>query len=76
MAMLYDQFGREIQVEKKPDLREIAVTAVRDRWSQYPSKGLTPQKLAEIFQEADQGDAYRQAELFEEMLKFNSNRKK
>jgi phage gp29-like protein len=67
MTKLYDQFGREIKVEKKPDLREIAVTAVRDRWSDYPSQGLTPQKLAEILKEADQGDVYRQAELFEEM---------
>jgi phage gp29-like protein len=67
MPGLLDQFGREIKIEKKPEMREIAVTAVRDRWSQYPSKGLTPTKLAEIFQEADQGDVYRQAELFEEM---------
>ena len=67
MAALIDQFGREIQVGKKPEIREIAVTAVRDRWSQYPSKGLTAGKLAAILAEADQGDVYRQAELFEEM---------
>jgi phage gp29-like protein len=67
MATLVDPYGREIRIEKKPEMREIAVTAVRDRWSQYPSKGLTPHKLAEIFQEADQGDVYRQSELFEEM---------
>jgi phage gp29-like protein len=67
MTTLFDQFGREIQVGKKPEMRQIAVTAIRDRWSQYPSKGLTPEKLASILVEADQGDAYRQAELFEEM---------
>ena len=67
MAMLFDQFGREIQVMKQPDTREIAVTAIRDRWSNYPSGGLTPQSLASIFKEADQGDVSRQAELFEEM---------
>jgi len=67
MALLYDQFGREVQVEKRPETREIAVTMVRDRWSEYPSGGLTPQKLATIFKEADIGDVARQAELFEEM---------
>lgn len=67
MAVLYDQFGREIKVEKKPEIREIAVTTIRDRWSTYPSQGLSPQKLADIFKEADGGDVYRQAELFEEM---------
>ena len=64
---LFDQFGREIQVEQKPEMRQIAAIAVRDRWSSYPSKGLTPEKLSKIFLEADAGDVYRQAELFEEM---------
>jgi len=67
MATLLDQFGREIQVKSKPETREIAVTAIRDRWSNYPSGGLTPQSLATIFKEADAGDVARQAELFEEM---------
>jgi phage gp29-like protein len=65
--MLLDQFGREIDVKRKPETREIAVTTIRDRWSNYPSGGLTPQSLATIFKEADQGDVARQAELFEEM---------
>lgn len=67
MAILYDQFGMEIKVAKRPETREVAVTTVRDRWSGYPSSGLTPQTLATIFKEADAGDVYRQAELFEEM---------
>jgi phage gp29-like protein len=67
MPVLYDAFGREVQVKAKPETREIAVTTIRDRWSTYPSSGLTPVKLAAIFKEADQGDVYRQAELFEEM---------
>jgi phage gp29-like protein len=67
MTVLFDQFGREIQVRKKPETREIAVTAIRDRWSNYPSGGLTPERLATIFKEADMGDVTRQAELFEEM---------
>lgn len=65
--ILFDQYGREIQTEKRPETREIAVATVRDRWSSYPSQGLTPGSLAAIFKEADGGDVYRQAELFEEM---------
>ena len=67
MAILFDQFGREIEVRQQPETREIAVTTIRDRWSNYPSGGLTPQSLATIFKEADNGDVARQAELFEEM---------
>lgn len=33
----------------------------------YQSRGLTPERLAAIFEEADAGDPARQAELFEEM---------
>jgi len=67
MVMLYDQFGREVKVEKKPETREVAVAAIRDRWSGYPSQGLTPQKLTTLFKQADGGDVYSQAEMFEEM---------
>jgi len=63
---LVDQYGRQIR-QNKPILDEIAVQTVRDRYSSYPSHGLTPERLALILKEADQGDIYRQAELFEEM---------
>ena len=51
----------------RPDTREVAVAQVTDKYSEYPSNGLTPIRLAEIFKEADAGDILRQAELFEEM---------
>lgn len=38
-----------------------------DKYSTYPSNGLTPEKLAVILREADQGDVYRMMELYEEM---------
>jgi phage gp29-like protein len=51
----------------KPELLEIAVAQVYDKYSTYPSNGLTPVRLAQIFREADAGDVMRQMELFEEM---------
>ncbi len=53
--------------QHRPDTREIAVAQVTDKYSEYPSDGLTPVRLAQIFKEADAGDVLRQAELFEEM---------
>ena len=67
MPQLLDQFGRPIPPLKRPETREIATVSLRDRWSSYPSRGLTPKRLADIFREADQGELRRQAELFEEM---------
>ena len=52
---------------KKPELFEVAVAQVQDKYSTYPSNGLTPVRLAQIFREADAGDVLRQMELFEEM---------
>lgn len=52
---------------RRPDTNEIAVAQIYDKYSSYPSNGLTPVKLAGIFREADSGDILRQAELFEEM---------
>ena len=68
--MIYDAFGRsEIQPReaKRPETREISTVTIRDRWSTYPSRGLTPTRLAAIFKAADAGDVLRQAELFEEI---------
>jgi phage gp29-like protein len=66
---LYDHLNRPIKLSdvRKPDTDRIIVSSIRDRWSNYPSNGLTPVKLANILKAADQGDVGRQAELFEEM---------
>lgn len=58
---------KEFKQHKKPNLFEVAVAQVQDKYSTYPSNGLTPVKLAQIFREADYGDTMRQMELFEEM---------
>lgn len=64
---LVDRYGRPLPIERKPIMDVLAVATVRDKWSTYPSSGLTPAKLATILREADAGDVWRQAELFEEM---------
>ena len=64
---LKDYFGRWFAPQLKPETREIAAVSLPDRWSSYPSVGLTPGGLGAIFQEADQGAVRSQMELFEEM---------
>ena len=46
---------------------EVAAASIRDRWSGYPSSGLTPRRLTAILREADSGNLFRQMELFSEM---------
>lgn len=63
--MLLDHHGQPLRL--KADTREIAVPGRGDRYSTYPSRGLTPGKLSRILREAESGDIYRQMELFEEI---------
>lgn len=51
----------------KPPRGRVVVPGYADRLSNYPSSGLTPQRLAAIFREADAGDISRQMELFAEI---------
>lgn len=68
MARLFDQYGRPIETPRRPDAGRVSsVGSIWDRWSSYPSHGLTPQRLTAILREADDGDVTRQSELFAEM---------
>lgn len=51
----------------KPVHARVAVGDVNDKYSTYPSNGLTPLRLARILRAADDGDVLEQMELFEEM---------
>lgn len=58
---------RNKKIKKRPSETRIAVKETFDKYSSYPSIGLTPQRLATILKQADTGDIYSQMELFEEM---------
>lgn len=60
-------FGKKT-AKNEPMIEGIPTVNIFDRYSTYPSKGLTPEKLAALLRDADGGDVYRQMELFEEML--------
>lgn len=51
----------------RPVTARVAVGDANDKFSEYPSNGLTPRRLARIFREADEGNVRMQMELFEEM---------
>ena len=61
------RFSPEMTKSGRPIMAAVAIRDVNDKFSSYPSDGLTPVKLARIFKEADAGDPFRQMELFEEM---------
>lgn len=67
MSKVLDYLGREVTALKRPETKEMGAVGLRDRWYEYPSAGLTPGRLAEIFRMADYGYPWWQAELFIEI---------
>jgi phage gp29-like protein len=69
MPDLYDANGNLIPAAalKKPPVDPARVATIRDRFSNYPTAGLTPGGLAGILDEMDLGEMRRAMELFEEM---------
>lgn len=63
---ILDAHGQPVTVTKPP-VKSLATVAVRDKWGLYPANGLTPQRLAHILREADQGELLQQAELFSQL---------
>src|SRR5665213_2648105 len=69
MTMLYDAYGREVDMGRLRDEQAAAtMTGVRNIYSQmHPSVGLTPERLASILRQAESGDPFLYLELAEEM---------
>lgn len=69
MSMVFDQFGRlyEKPVAEGGRIDPGGATSIRNDFSGYPSRGLTPESLTRIFTRADSGDMTDVMELFEEM---------
>ena len=56
-------FNPEVDTgQGKPVRARVAVGDVNDKYSTYPSNGLTPRRLARIFRAADDGDVSEQME--------------
>lgn len=64
---ILDQYGQAIP-NKPPETRiPSGAIGLENHWRSYPLKGLTPQRLANLLRDADDGEMERQSELFEEM---------
>lgn len=63
---IVDQYGREYEKpQAKKPVAELGVAGISDPFREYVADGLTPDRLAQIFRQADAGDMRAQAELFE-----------
>lgn len=73
--MLFDNLKRilsqaksSVQPKESKPIRMVLVPKdINDKYSDYPSEGLTPVRLSAIFHAADTGDVRAQMELFEEI---------
>jgi phage gp29-like protein len=66
MAIL-DQFGRPFETAQLRESQTSRFAFLQREFQGHPSRGLTPEKLASILQQAEQGDLLAQAELWQDM---------
>lgn len=64
---ILDQFGRPIEREQITQPQTARLAQLRSEFENHPSRGLTPSKLAQILEQAEQGDLIAQHELFQDM---------
>ena len=62
---ILDQYGNPIP--REPPKAARGALGLESPYRAYPARGLTPERLARILRQADEGDLALQAELFEEM---------
>lgn len=68
MVTLYDHLGRPIKAsELKGEPQTARLSHLHREFAEHPSRGLTPAKLARIFEDAERGDLIAQAQLAEDM---------
>lgn len=67
MPQILDQHGNPIQREVLTEPQTARVGWVTREFAEHPSRGLTPQKLHHILEEAEQGQLAAQADLFTDM---------
>ena len=68
MAQLLDQYGRPIKTSRlKREISSPSFASVRSIVSSHQTRGITPQRLAVILREAEDGDAEAYLDLAEDM---------
>lgn len=69
---ILDKNGKPLSVKKVPR-RPLPAAPVLKSQRHYVAQGLTPEKIAPIFREADRGNISRQAQLFEQLREHDAH---
>ncbi|MFY3986074.1 DUF935 domain-containing protein [Achromobacter xylosoxidans] len=67
MTRIVDARGRPIDREALKEPQTARLGWVTREWAEHPSRGLTPQRLHRILEDAEQGNLVAQADLFTDM---------
>jgi len=67
MTKILDSRGRPLLFEALNNPQTSRIGHIRREWAEHPSRGLTPQRLHRILEDAEQGNLVAQADLFTDM---------
>jgi phage gp29-like protein len=66
-STILDQYGRPFEMAQLRESQTARTAWLQREFQNHPSRGLTPDKLASILLQAEQGDLIAQAELWQDM---------
>lgn len=69
---ILDKYGRQMRSKSTPK-RPLPAAPILKSQRDYVAQGLTPEKVAPIFREADRGNVSRQAQLFEQLREHDAH---
>ena len=67
MTQILDARGRPITREALSETHSSRLGWITREWADHPSRGITPQRLARVMEEAEQGNLIAQSDLFMDM---------
>lgn len=73
MAQILDQYGQPIQREVLSEAQSARIGWVTREFAEHPSRGLTPQRLHRVLEDAEQGNLAAQADLFNDIEEKDSH---
>jgi phage gp29-like protein len=68
MPRLLDRHGQPIEMGQLTEPQSAKLLPITRNFQTHPSRGLTPARLAQILEQAEQGDVLLQLELYEDMV--------
>ena len=67
MVDILDHRGNKLEKQALKEPQTAKIASLHQEFASHPTRGLSPQRLAQIMEEAERGDIKAQSDLFEDI---------